>query len=64
MNNISLYLKESYNELINKVSWPSLTELLGATKIVIIASIIFTIIVLIIDLISKSSTNLFYGINV
>ncbi len=64
MNNIGLYLKESYNELINKVSWPSLIELLGATKIVIIASIIFTLIVLVIDLISKSSTNLFYGINI
>jgi len=64
MNNISLYLKESYNELINKVSWPSLPELLGATKIVIIASIIFTLLVLVIDLISKTSTNFFYGINV
>lgn len=62
MNNIVLYLKESYNELINKVSWPSLTELLGATKIVVVASMIFTLIVLVIDLFSKTMTNFFYNI--
>jgi len=64
MDNIILYLKESYNELINKVSWPSATELLGATKIVIIGSIIFTLIVLVMSLISDVATTFFYDLNV
>ena len=62
MNNIVLYLKESYNELMHKVSWPSFVELLGATKVVVIASIIFTLVVLVIDLVSKGLTNFFYNL--
>ncbi len=63
MNNVVLYLKESYNELIHKVSWPRFPELLSATRIVVVASIIFAILVLVIDLISKTFTNFFYNIN-
>ena len=62
MNNIVLYLKESYNELMHKVSWPSFVELLGTTKVVIIASIIFAVVVLVIDLVSKGLTNFFYNL--
>ena len=63
MNNVILYLKESYYELMYKVSWPKFPELLSATKIVVIATIIFSLIVLVIDLISKTITNFFYSIN-
>lgn len=64
MDNIILYLKESYNELVNKVSWPSTIELLGATKIVIIGSIIFTLIVLVMSFFSEVVTTFFYDLNI
>ncbi|HHH52681.1 MAG TPA: preprotein translocase subunit SecE [Bacteroidetes bacterium] len=58
-----LYLKESYDELMHKVSWPKFPELLGSTRVVIVASIIFALLVLVIDLISKTITDFFYHLN-
>ena len=62
MNNIVLYIKESYNELVHKVSWPSTAELLGATKVVIIASIIFALMVLAMSFVSETITKFLYSI--
>ena len=44
------YVKESYNELVNKVTWPSFPELQSSTVVVMVASLIFAIIVLLMDL--------------
>jgi len=60
MNNIILYIKESYNELIHKVSWSSWPELLESTRIVIVGTILFSIIVLLADVISKFITTTIY----
>jgi preprotein translocase subunit SecE len=62
MNNIVLYLKESYFELLHKVSWPNFKELISSTRIVLIATLIFTSLVFVIDLISKTITDFFYNI--
>lgn len=42
-------LKESYNELVHKVSWPSRSELTNSAVVVLIASIILALIVLLMD---------------
>ena len=39
MDGIFLYIKESYNELIHNVTWPTWPELFSATRLVIVASI-------------------------
>ena len=44
------YIKESYNELINKVSWPSMSQLQSSTIVVMVASAIFAVVVLAMDL--------------
>ena len=44
------YFKESYNELVNKVSWPSFAQLQSSTIVVMVASAIFAIVVLAMDL--------------
>ena len=44
------YVKESYNELVNKVTWPTFPELQSSTVVVMVASLIFAIIVLLMDL--------------
>lgn len=62
MNNIVLYLKESYYELLHKVSWPNFKELVASTRIVLIATLIFTSLVFVIDLLSKTITDFFYNI--
>ncbi len=44
------YFKESYNELVHKVSWPSFSQLQSSTIVVMVASLLFAIIVLVMDL--------------
>ena len=39
----------SFDELVNKVSWPSWSELLESTWVTILATIIFALIILIMD---------------
>lgn len=47
---MSNYIKESYNELVNKVTWPSFASLQSSTIVVMVASLIFAIVVLAMDL--------------
>ena len=42
-------VKESYNELVHKTSWPSRKELAQSSVIVLIASIILALIVWLMD---------------
>ncbi len=39
------YIKESYSELVHKVSWPTRAELFNSAIVVLIASIIIALIV-------------------
>ena len=44
------YIKASYNELVNKVTWPTFAQLQSSTIVVMVASLIFAIVVLAMDL--------------
>ena len=44
------YIKDSYKELVEKVSWPSFSSLQSSTLIVMIASLIFALVVLVMDI--------------
>ncbi|MFI3288980.1 MAG: preprotein translocase subunit SecE [Rikenellaceae bacterium] len=44
------YIKDSYNELVTKVSWPSLTQLQSSTVVVMVATAIFAVVILAMDL--------------
>ena len=43
------YVKESYNELVNKVTWPTFAQLQNSTIVVMVASVIFAGVVLAMD---------------
>jgi preprotein translocase subunit SecE len=62
MDKIKLYLKESYNELVHKVTWPSWGSLQSNTILVLVASIIFALFILVMDAISKFGTDTIYGL--
>jgi len=49
MKKIVDYFKNSYNELVHKVSWPTRTELSNSAVIVLFASIIIAIVVFAVD---------------
>ena len=53
------YLKESYKELVEKVSWPTFAQLQSSTIVVMVASLIFALVVLVMDI---SFENLMKGI--
>ena len=44
------YIKESYTELVNEVAWPTFPQLQSSTVVVMVASAIFAIVVLAMDL--------------
>ncbi|MEX0987319.1 MAG: preprotein translocase subunit SecE [Bacteroidales bacterium] len=49
MRKIINYLKESYTELVHKVTWPTWKELQNSAIVVMIASLIFALIVFVMD---------------
>ena len=44
------YIKDSYKELVEKVSWPSFSSLQSSTLVVMVASLIFALVVLVMDM--------------
>ena len=44
------YIKESYKELVEKVSWPTFAQLQSSTIVVMVASLIFALVVLVMDI--------------
>ena len=61
MEKIQLYIKESYNELINKVTWPTWSKLQSTSVVVIIASAILSLTILMMDTASNIVTSIIYG---
>jgi preprotein translocase subunit SecE len=61
MNKVATYFKESYREMLEKVSWPSWTQLQQSTVIVLSATVIITAIVWAMDLIAQSGLKLIYS---
>jgi len=55
------YIKEAYNELVHKVSWPTRQELASSTIIVMTASLIMAVVVFGIDFVFESMVKLFYS---
>jgi preprotein translocase subunit SecE len=49
MNKLVSYLKESFEEVVHKVSWPAYNELQQSSVLVIVASVLFAIVVFAID---------------
>jgi preprotein translocase subunit SecE len=50
MSKIINYVKESYDELIHKVSWPTMEELMNSTLVVFVATLIIALIIFIMDI--------------
>lgn len=55
-------IKESYNEMVYKVSWPTRDELAQSSVIVLIASLILALIVWLIDWGFETIMQFIYGL--
>ena len=61
MNKISTYFKESYKELVEKVTWPNWAQLQQSTVIVLVATLLITFVVGVMDIASSSVLKLIYS---
>lgn len=55
-------IKESYNELVHKVSWPTRSELMSSAVLVLIASLILALIVWLMDFCFEHLMTFIYGL--
>lgn len=62
MSKFGTYVKESYDELVNKVSWPTFKELQSSAVVVAVASIVIALIVFVMEFIFGASGNGFKGL--
>jgi preprotein translocase subunit SecE len=60
MTKVVEFIKESYTEMIHKVTWPTWIELQNSGALVLVASVIIAIIVLAMDQASSNVMHLFY----
>jgi preprotein translocase subunit SecE len=62
MNKVTTYFKESYKELLEKVSWPTWAQLQQSTVIVLVATLLITAIVWVMDLLAQGGLKFIYSL--
>lgn len=62
MNKFTAYLRDSYKELVHKVSWPNWDQLQQSTMIVLGTTILITAMVWVMDFVSKNGMKLIYSL--
>ena len=62
VNKVTNYFKESYKELMEKVTWPSWSELQQSTAIVLVATILITLMVGVMDTFSSGVLKFIYSL--
>jgi preprotein translocase subunit SecE len=62
MNKVSAYIKDSYRELVEKVTWPTWAQLQQSTTIVLAATALITTLVAVMDVAISKLLQIFYSI--
>ena len=62
MNKFTSFVKESYQELVERVSWPKWEQLQQSTMIVLGATLFMTAIVALMDLLASTSMKFIYSL--
>ena len=62
MNKFSVFVKDSYKEMVEKVTWPIWEQLQQSTMIVLGATLFITGLVFIMDLVAKNSMDFIYSL--
>lgn len=62
MRKIEAYLKDSYKELVEKVTWPTWEQLQQSTMIVLVATLLITGVVWLMDFASNSVLKFVYSL--
>ena len=59
---IKVYFEETWNELIHKVSWPTMAELQNSAIVVMIGTLIISLIVFLMDVSFRNIMELIYSL--
>ena len=62
MNKFLVFVRESYKEMVEKVSWPKWDQLQQSTMIVLEATLFITALVWVMDLIANNSMKFIYSL--
>jgi preprotein translocase subunit SecE len=62
MNKVVNYFQESYEELVNKTSWPTWKELQKTSILVAVASVIIALLIFAMDKVISTALELFYNL--
>ena len=63
MDKLKAFIMESYDEMRHKVSWPKYSDLQSSSVLVLVASVIFALLIGVIDLGFDNIMDWFYKIN-
>ncbi len=61
MNKIGTYFKESYKELTEKVTWPNWQQLQQSTMIVLVATLVITAMISLMDFLAGGALKFIYN---
>jgi len=56
------YFKESYNELMHKVTWPAWSELQGSATLVMVTSLLLALVIWVMDFAFDKVMTFVYGL--
>ena len=59
---LKIYIQEAYDELVHKVTWPTWKELQSSALVVMVASLIISILIFLMDLSFRNIMNFIYGL--
>jgi preprotein translocase subunit SecE len=62
MNKLTAYFKDSYKELLQKVTWPTWDQLQQSTMIVLGATLVITLMVWVMDLAANNALKFIYSL--
>ena len=60
--NIPAYIREAYDELMHKVTWPTWKELQSSALVVMVASFIIALLIFIVDISFEKVMEVIYGL--
>ena len=61
MQKLVEFFKESYEEMVHKVTWSKYSDLQSSSVLVLVASLIFALLIGLIDLVFENSMSWFYN---
>jgi preprotein translocase subunit SecE len=62
MDKIKLYINESYEELVNQVTWPTWENLQQTSMLVLGSTVVIAALIFVMDVLSKQLTGLIYNL--